>query len=57
LGAGLPPPDPEVSLEEVAAAAGFDGAAALRDRFRRSVGVSPRAYRRSLGTPAGLATA
>ncbi len=42
-----------LSLEEVASAAGFDGAAALRDRFRRTVGVSPRAYRRSLGVPAG----
>lgn len=42
-----------LSLEEVASAAGFDGAAALRDRFRRTVGVSPKAYRRSLGVPAG----
>lgn len=42
-----------LSLEEVASAAGFDGAAALRDRFRRMVGVSPKAYRRSLGVPAG----
>ena len=40
-----------LSLEEVAAAAGFDGAAALRDRFSRTVGVSPQAYRRSLGPP------
>lgn len=42
-----------LSLEEVASAAGFDGAAALRDRFRRTVGVSPKVYRRSLGVPAG----
>lgn len=39
------------SLDEIAVAAGFDGAAALRDRFRRTVGVSPKAYRRSLGLP------
>lgn len=33
--------------------AGFDGAAALCDRFRRAVGVSPNAYRRSFGLPTG----
>ena len=44
-------------MEEVAAAAGFDGAAALRDRFRRTVGVSPKAYRRSLGMSARQAGA
>lgn len=38
-----------LSIEEIAAAAGFDGAAALRDRFRSTVGVSPKAYRRSFG--------
>ena len=42
-----------LSLDEVAAASGFDGAVALRDRFRRVVGVSPQAYRRSFGMPAG----
>ena len=41
-----------LSLEEVAGAAGFDGAGALRDRFRRAVGVSPGAYRRLLGAGA-----
>ncbi len=41
-----------LSIEEVAAAAGFDGTAALRDRFRYTVGVSPKAYRRSFGVPA-----
>ena len=41
------------SIEEVGSAAGFDGAAALRDRFGCTVGVSPKAYRRSLGMPAG----
>ena len=42
-----------LSLDEIAAAAGFDDAAALRERFRRSVGVSPNAYRRSLGMTMG----
>jgi len=42
-----------LSIDEIATVAGFDGAAALRDRFRRTVGVSPKAYRRSLGMPAG----
>ena len=41
-----------LSLDEIAAAAGFDGAPALRDRFRHTVGVSPKAYRRALGWPA-----
>ena len=40
-----------LSIEEIAAAAGFEGAAALRDRFRCTVGVSPKAYRRSFGVP------
>jgi hypothetical protein len=38
-----------LSLEEIAAATGFDGPATLRERFRREVGVSPSAYRRSFG--------
>lgn len=46
-----------LSIEEIAAAAGFDGAATLRDRFRCKVGVSPKAYRRSFGVPAGQAAA
>ncbi len=41
-----------LSLDDIAAAAGFDGAPALRDRFRQTVGVSPKAYRRALGLPA-----
>lgn len=39
-----------LSVEQIATAAGFDGAAALRQRFRRTVGVSPKVYRRTLGT-------
>lgn len=46
-----------LSVEEIAAAAGFDGAAALRCRFQSTVGVSPRVYRRSFGVPAGQAAA
>jgi transcriptional regulator GlxA family with amidase domain len=41
-----------LSLEEIAAAAGFDGPATLRERFRREVGVSPSAYRRTFGRAA-----
>ena len=41
-----------LSLDGIAAAAGFDSASALRDRFRQTLGVSPTAYRRSLGLPA-----
>ncbi|WP_428393537.1 GlxA family transcriptional regulator [Lichenicoccus sp.] len=40
-----------LSIEEIATAVGFDGAAALRDCFRRTVSVSPKTYRRSLGMP------
>ncbi len=43
-----------LSLDEISAAAGFDGAPALRERFRQTVGVSPKAYRRSLGFPEQL---
>ncbi len=42
-----------LTLDEVADAAGFDGAAALRHRFQRMLGVSPKAYRRSLGLKSG----
>ncbi len=38
-----------LSLGEIAEATGFDGAPALRDRFRQTVGVSPTVYRRTLG--------
>ena len=40
-----------LSLDEIAAAAGFDSASTLRDRFRQTLGVSPTRYRRSLGLP------
>ena len=40
-----------LSLDRIAASAGFDSASALRDRFRQALGVSPTAYRRSLGLP------
>lgn len=46
-----------LSMEEVATAAGFDGAAVMRDRFRCTVGVSPKAYQRSFGVPAEQAAA
>ncbi|HEX4340838.1 MAG TPA: helix-turn-helix domain-containing protein [Polyangiaceae bacterium] len=37
----------ELSVEEVSAAVGFDGPSTFRTRFRRTVGVSPVAYRRT----------
>jgi transcriptional regulator GlxA family with amidase domain len=40
-------------VERVATLAGFESAPAFRDRFNRTVGVSPSAYRRSFG--AGVA--
>ena len=40
-----------LSIGEIANAVGFDGAAALRECFRRTVSVSPKTYRRSLGMP------
>ncbi len=40
-----------LSIDRIAGAAGFGCAAALRGRFHRSVGVSPKAYRRSFGMP------
>ncbi|HEU4534051.1 MAG TPA: helix-turn-helix domain-containing protein, partial [Polyangiaceae bacterium] len=36
-----------LSVDEVAAAVGFDGASGFRERFRRTVGVAPNAYRRT----------
>jgi transcriptional regulator GlxA family with amidase domain len=36
-----------LSVEEVAAAAGFEGPSTFRTRFRRTVGVSPVAYRKT----------
>ena len=44
-----------LSLDEIATSAGFDGAPSLRDRFRQTVGVTPKAYRRSLSLPQGRA--
>ncbi len=41
-----------LSIDEIATTAGFDDATALREHFRRIVGVSPKAYRRSFGAPA-----
>ena len=46
-----------LSMEEIAIAAGFDGAAVMRDRFRCAVGVSPKAYRRAFGVLAEQETA
>jgi transcriptional regulator GlxA family with amidase domain len=37
----------KLSVEEVANAVGFDGPSTFRERFRRVVGVSPNAYRRT----------
>ena len=34
-------------LEQIASAVGFEGAASLRERFRRTLGVSPGTYRRA----------
>ncbi len=39
-----------LSVEQVAAQAGFGSAVTLRDRFARSVGTTPAAYRRALGS-------
>jgi len=39
-----------LSVEQVACAVGFGSAAAFRERFRRVVGLTPRAYRVSFGT-------
>lgn len=38
-----------LSVEQVAAQAGFGSATMLRDRFAKSVGTTPTAYRRALG--------
>jgi transcriptional regulator GlxA family with amidase domain len=38
-----------LSVEQVAIEAGFGSAVTLRDRFARSVGTTPTAYRRALG--------
>lgn len=36
-----------LTVDEVAFAVGFDGAATFRARFRRTIGVTPNAYRRN----------
>jgi transcriptional regulator GlxA family with amidase domain len=36
-----------LSVDEVATTVGFDGPSSFRERFRRTVGVGPRAYRRT----------
>lgn len=43
-----------LSVEQVAAQAGFGSATMLRDRFAKSVGTTPTAYRRALGTGSEL---
>jgi len=48
-----------LSVEQIAAQAGFGSSVTLRDRFARSVGTTPTAYRRALGSreagvPCGL---
>ena len=40
-----------LSVDQIAVEVGFDGAAGLRDRFHRTIGVSPKTYRRSFGLP------
>jgi transcriptional regulator GlxA family with amidase domain len=45
------------SIEEVAAAAGFGGAEALRRAFARRIGLSPREYRARFGAPAAAPAA
>jgi transcriptional regulator GlxA family with amidase domain len=39
-----------LTIERVAAMAGFESAPTFRDRFRRAVGLSPSAYRRAFGS-------
>ena len=41
------------SVERVGARVGFGSATAFRDRFKRTTGVSPHAYRRAFGARAG----
>ncbi len=42
----------DLPVERVATLTGFESATAFRDRFNRTVGVSPSAYRRSFGARA-----
>jgi transcriptional regulator GlxA family with amidase domain len=44
----------DMPVERVATLAGFESAPAFRDRFHRTVGVSPSAYRRSFGSRAAV---
>ena len=41
-----------LSVERIAAEVGFDGPSTLREHFHRTIGVSPREYRRSFGASA-----
>ncbi len=41
----------ELSIEQIAEATGYSSAAILRERFGKSIGTSPRAYRRAFGAP------
>ena len=43
----------DLSVEQVAIRVGFGSAVTLRDRFARSVGTTPKAYRRALGAAPG----
>ena len=38
-----------LSVEQVAMQAGFESAVTLRERFSRSLGISPSGYRRAMG--------
>lgn len=41
-------------VERIAVEVGFDAPLALREHFRRAVGVDPKEYRRSFGKTSGL---
>ncbi|MBZ4324345.1 GlxA family transcriptional regulator, partial [Streptomyces huiliensis] len=45
--------DTRLPVERVGAEVGFGSPTAFRDRFRRTTGVSPRAYRRAFADPSG----
>jgi transcriptional regulator GlxA family with amidase domain len=45
----------DLSIEQIARECGFGGGAGLREHFVRFRGVSPRAYRRTFGSPRPLA--
>ena len=45
------------SVERIGTQVGFSSPTAFRDRFKRTTGVSPHAYRRSFGSPPGASRA